>query len=80
MKLRPFTVPVVAAGLLWVSAAPVRAQSSEPPPRPFLRKVIQLDDQKLAAIDKGEKVRDGFETAMKETVKVARDRLASAAK
>jgi hypothetical protein len=56
MRNRGFTLPVLAAAVLWVSAAPLRAQSSEPPPRPFLRKVIQLDDQKLAAIDKGEVV------------------------
>jgi len=56
MKHRRFAILVLAAGALWVSAAPLRAQSSEPPPRPFLRKVIQLDDQKLAAIDKGEVV------------------------
>lgn len=54
MKLRRFTLSVLAVALPWVGAAPVRAQSSEAPPRPFLRKVIQLDDQKLAAIDKGE--------------------------
>ncbi len=56
MRYRGFTLPALAAAVLWVSAAPLRAQSSEPPPRPFLRKVIQLDDQKLAAIDKGEVV------------------------
>jgi hypothetical protein len=54
MKHRRFAIRVLAVAVLWVSTAPLRAQSSEPPPRPFLRKVIQLDDQKLAAIDKGE--------------------------
>jgi len=56
MKHRRFAIRLLAVAALWVSAAPLRAQSSEPPPRPFLRKVIQLDDQKLAAIDKGEVV------------------------
>ena len=32
------------------------ASAEEPPPRPFLRKVIQLDDAQLAAVDKGEVV------------------------
>jgi hypothetical protein len=54
MKPRQFALPVVAAAALLVSAAPVHAQSQEPPPRPFLRKVIQLNDGQLAAIDKGE--------------------------
>jgi hypothetical protein len=56
MRYRRFAIRLLAVAVLWVSAAPLRAQSSEPPPRPFLRKVIQLDDQKLAAIDKGEVV------------------------
>jgi hypothetical protein len=56
MRHRDLTLPLLATAILGVSAAPVRAQPSEPPPRPFLRKVIQLDDQKLAAIDKGEVV------------------------
>ena len=37
-------------------AAPAAAPAQEPPPRPFLRKVIQLDDAQLAAIEKGEVV------------------------
>ena len=32
------------------------ASAQEPPPRPFLRKVIQLDDAQLAAVEKGEVV------------------------
>jgi hypothetical protein len=56
MKNQGLTVPWLAAAVLCAGAAPVRAQSTEPPPRPFLRKVIQLDDQKLAAIEKGEVV------------------------
>lgn len=32
------------------------AQAQEPPPRPFLRKVIQLDAAQLAAVEKGEVV------------------------
>jgi hypothetical protein len=45
------TLALVAAS---TAAATVWAQ--EPPPRPFLRKVIQLDDAQLAAIEKGEVV------------------------
>jgi hypothetical protein len=41
---------------LLLLAGPTFAQAPEPPPRPFLRKVIQLDDARLAAIDKGEVV------------------------
>jgi hypothetical protein len=36
--------------------APVVAPAQEAPPRPFLRKVIQLDDAQLAAVEKGEVV------------------------
>src|SRR5688572_1195504 len=36
--------------------APALAAAQEPPPRPFLRKVIQLDDAQLAAIERGEVV------------------------
>ena len=36
--------------------APSAAMAQEAPPRPFLRKVIQLDDAQLAAIEKGEVV------------------------
>jgi hypothetical protein len=32
---------------------PAIAPAQEPPPRPFLRKVIQLDDAQLAAVEKG---------------------------
>jgi hypothetical protein len=35
---------------------PALAPAQEAPPRPFLRKVIQLDDAQLAAIEKGEVV------------------------
>src|ERR1051325_1415071 len=43
------------AGLVALTpAGPVQAQ--EPPPRPFLRKVIQLDDAQLAAMEKGQVV------------------------
>jgi hypothetical protein len=38
------------------SAPLLQAQSQEPPPGPSLRKVIQLNDAQLAAIDKGEVV------------------------
>jgi hypothetical protein len=48
--------PIAVAALLAALATPaVLAQGAgEPPPRPFLRKVIQLGDVQLAAIDKGE--------------------------
>jgi len=59
------TLPLGAASVLCVVAFPLFAQSPEPPPRPFLRKVIQLDDQKLAAIDKGEVVTKQLETTDK---------------
>jgi hypothetical protein len=36
--------------------APAVVSAQEPPPRPFLRKVIQLDDVQLAAVEKGEVV------------------------
>jgi hypothetical protein len=36
--------------------APAAAPAQEAPPRPFLRKVIQLDDAQLAAVEKGEVV------------------------
>ena len=39
-----------------VVLAPTVAPAQEPPPRPFLRKVIQLDDNQLAAVEKGEVV------------------------
>jgi len=43
------------AGLLAL-APPAAVKAQEPPPRPFLRKVIQLDDGQLAAMEKGEVV------------------------
>ena len=43
------------AGLLAL-APPAAVRAQEPPPRPFLRKVIQLDDGQLAAMEKGEVV------------------------
>ena len=46
--------------MLWLLClavlAPAVAPAQEAPPRPFLRKVIQLDDAQLAAIEKGEVV------------------------
>jgi hypothetical protein len=56
MKHRTFGALMLAVGAVWVSAAPLCAQPAEQPPRPFLRKVIQLNDSQLAAIDKGEVV------------------------
>jgi hypothetical protein len=54
-----------ALAALWVGPAPLWAQASEAPPRPFLRKVIQLDDAQLAAMDKGEVVTRQLPTADK---------------
>ena len=47
-----------AAGLvsLFVLVVASMATAQEAPPRPFLRKVIQLDDGQLAAVEKGEVV------------------------
>src|SRR4029077_3075105 len=42
--------------------APAFARAEEAPPRPFLRKVIQLDDAQLAAIEKGEVVTKNLPT------------------
>lgn len=50
----------VSCGVFWACflavLAPSVAPAQEPPPRPFLRKVIQLDDAKLAAVEKGDVV------------------------
>jgi hypothetical protein len=52
--------------ILAASSPPTHAQ--EPPPRPFLRKVIQLDDAQLAAVDKGEVVTKVLSTTEKAEV------------
>ena len=48
----------VSCGVLWACflsfLVPAVAPAQEAPPRPFLRKVIQLDDAQLAAVEKGE--------------------------
>ena len=48
----------VSRGVSWACflsiLAPAVALAQEAPPRPFLRKVIQLDDAQLAAVEKGE--------------------------
>ena len=43
------------SGLLAL-ALPPTLPAQEPPPRPFLRKVIQLDEAQLAAMERGEVV------------------------
>jgi hypothetical protein len=48
--------PAVSLSFVLALAAPAVVTAQEPPPRPFLRKVIQLDDAQLAAIEKGEVV------------------------
>ena len=54
------------AGACVLGAAALEAQ--EAPPRPFLRKVIQLDDAQLAAIEKGEVVTKQLPTTDKAEV------------
>ena len=54
----------IALNCLLTALAPV-APAQESPPRPFLRKVIQLDDAQLAAIDKGEVITKLLPTADK---------------
>jgi hypothetical protein len=52
---RLFLAPLILLGApLAFFPTPLRAE--EAPPLPFLRKVIQLDDQQLAALEKGEVV------------------------
>lgn len=50
----------VSCGMFWTCflavLAPAVAPAQEAPPRPFLRKVIQLDEGQLAAVEKGEVV------------------------
>jgi hypothetical protein len=54
MKIQSVVVGIVAvAGL---GSTVLFAQAAEAPPRPFLRKVIQLDDTQLAAVERGEVV------------------------
>src|SRR5512139_2468974 len=63
------SVKQVACGVVWACflaiLAPAVALAQEPPPRPFLRKVIQLDDAQLAAVEKGEVVTKLLPTADK---------------
>jgi hypothetical protein len=54
-SLKLVSCAVFWAGFLAV-LAPSVAPAQEPPPRPFLRRVIQLNDAQLAAVDKGEVV------------------------
>ena len=56
IRHRPLAVLVLSEFLALPSAARAEAPATEPPPRPFLRKVIQLSDDQLAAVDKGEVV------------------------
>ena len=46
----------VALGCFLAVLAPALSLAAEAPPRPFLRKVIQLDEAQLAALEKGEVV------------------------
>ena len=46
----------VSLACLLAVLAPAVAPAQEQPPRPFLRKVIQLDDSQLAAVEKGDVV------------------------
>jgi hypothetical protein len=54
-SLKHFSCGVFSACFLAI-LAPSVAPAQEAPPRPFLRKVIQLDDAQLAAVEKGEVV------------------------
>jgi len=54
VKLQTVVISLLAAASF--DAAPALAQAGEAPPRPFLRKVIEWGDDKLAALDKGEVV------------------------
>ena len=59
MSGREFLRPIsqrVSLGCFLAVLAPAVAPAQEPPPRPFLRKVIQLDEGQLAAVEKGEVV------------------------
>ncbi len=53
--VKPLVDVVCLSGVLALFG-PGLARAQEPPPRPFLRKVIQLDDAQLAAVEKGEVV------------------------
>lgn len=55
-------------GLAGLSGGAAWAQTAEAPPRPFLRKVIGLDDAQLAAIEKGEVVTKQLTTTDKAEV------------
>jgi len=46
----------VALSACLTCSSPLIVSAQEAPPRPFLRKVIQLDDAQLAAVEKGEVV------------------------
>jgi len=54
-SVKSIAVEVLSSFVL-AGLAPTVAPAQEPPPRPFLRKVIQLDDAQLAAVEKGEVV------------------------
>jgi hypothetical protein len=56
MTRSPFFGGLPLAALLASPGTALAQGTAEPPPRPFLRKVIQLNDAQLAAIEKGEVV------------------------
>ena len=64
---RPRLRPVLPLLALLVAAPSAKGQgpAAEPPPRPFLRKVIQLTDAELARIEKGEVVTKQLPSAEK---------------
>src|SRR5215831_2576903 len=47
---------VLSVLVIWAAAVKAQAPAAEPQPRPFLRKVIQLSDDQLADVEKGEVV------------------------
>lgn len=53
---RTDSLKVLSSGVFLSCFLSGLAPAQEPPPRPFLRKVIQLDDSQLAAVEKGEVV------------------------
>ena len=71
--MRPLrvVVPSLSLGLLLSAAVPgeiVAQAQAEAPPRPFLRKAVQLTDAQLAAVERGEAVIKQLETTEKAEV------------
>src|SRR4051794_12971815 len=54
--VRSVAMLLLAGVLVSTLVAQAQTPAGEPPPRPFLRKVIQLTDAQIAAVEKGEVV------------------------